>query len=157
MQEVTKGGRMGANEARLRERNARKGTVRSVQLTRVDSVQSIFEKSSRIPNETDCRRLTPQPDCLRFNTTISAKVYRGRTVVCEILLQVGVLLHQARSGRLIFRLTRELKSGVVLVDERGRKLGKVIELIGPVRAPYASVVPATSRAGKAGDPAFITG
>jgi RNA-binding protein len=67
------------------------------------------------------------------------------------------LLHQARSGRLIFRLTRELKPGVVLLDERGRKLGKVVELIGPVKSPYASVVPATSRAGKSGDPAFISG
>jgi len=77
--------------------------------------------------------------------------------LAKILLQVGVLLHQARSGRLIFRLTREIKPGAALVDEKGRKLGKVVELIGPVRAPYASVVPATSRAGKPGEPAFITG
>jgi len=46
---------------------------------------------------------------------------------------------------------------VILLDEKGRKLGKVVELMGPVRAPYASVVPATSRAGKAGDPAFVAG
>ena len=67
------------------------------------------------------------------------------------------MLHQARSGRLIFRLTRELKPGSVLVDERGRKLGKVVELIGPVKAPYASVAPSTSRAGKSGEPAFVNG
>jgi len=73
------------------------------------------------------------------------------------LLQVGVLLHQARSGRLIVRLSRELKPGAVLFDEKGRKLGKVVELIGPTRAPYASVVLATSKFGKAGDPAFISG
>ena len=73
------------------------------------------------------------------------------------MLQVGVLLHQARSGRLVFRLTRELKPGVVIVDDRGRKIGKVVELIGPVKAPYASVVPVTSKVGKPGDPAFVSG
>jgi RNA-binding protein len=74
-----------------------------------------------------------------------------------LLFQVGVLLHQARSGRLVIRLTRELKPGAMLVDEKGRTLGKVIELIGPVRAPYASVAPATSKFGKAGDPVFVSG
>jgi RNA-binding protein len=73
------------------------------------------------------------------------------------LLQVGVLLHQARSGRLIIRLSKELKPGVFIVDEKGRKLGRVVEIIGPVRAPYASVAPVTSKFGKAGDPAFIAG
>ena len=105
----------------------------------------------------DSESIRPRLKPSHRNQTASAKVYRGQTVVFQILLQVGVLLHQARSGRLIFRLTRELKPGVILVDEKGRKLGKVVELLGPVRAPYASVVPATSRAGKAGDPAFIVG
>ncbi len=73
------------------------------------------------------------------------------------MLQVGTLLHQAKSGRLIVRLTRELKPGVVLVDGKGRKLGTVVELIGPVRAPYASVALSTGRFGKAGDPAFVSG
>jgi RNA-binding protein len=67
------------------------------------------------------------------------------------------LLHQARSGRLVIRLTRELMPGAVLVDEKGRTLGKVVELIGPVKAPYASVAPATSKLGKAGDPVFVSG
>lgn len=75
----------------------------------------------------------------------------------NFLLQVGVLLHQARSGRLVIRLTRELKPGAVLVDEKGRTLGKVVELIGPVKMPYASVAPATSKFGKAGDPVFVGG
>jgi RNA-binding protein len=88
---------------------------------------------------------------------IPVKVYRGRTDVSEILFQVGVFLHQARSGRLIFRLSRELKPGSVLVDGKGKKIGKVVELIGPVKAPYASVVPATSRVGKAGEAVFVTG
>jgi len=71
------------------------------------------------------------------------------------LLQVGVLLHQAKSGRLIVRLSKEIKPGVVLFDEGGRKLGKVVELIGPVKSPYASLAVASSRLGKPGDPAFV--
>ena len=71
--------------------------------------------------------------------------------------QVGILLHQAKSGRLIVRLSREVKAGEVLTDEKGRKIGKVIELIGPVRAPYASVAVATARFGRKGDSAFVAG
>ena len=52
-------------------------------------------------------------------------------------------------------MNRELKPGAMLVDEKGRRLGRVAELIGPVKGPYASVVPSTNRPGKPGDPAFI--
>ncbi len=41
------------------------------------------------------------------------------------------------------------------MDEGGKKLGKVIELIGPVKSPYASVAVVSSRLGKGGDPAFL--
>jgi RNA-binding protein len=67
------------------------------------------------------------------------------------------LLHQAKSGRLIVRLSREVRSGVFILDERGKRLGKVVELIGPVRAPYASVAVTSSRIGKAGDAAYVEG
>jgi RNA-binding protein len=70
-------------------------------------------------------------------------------------LQVGILLHQAKSGRLVVRLSREIRPGVFLLDEKGRRLGRVVELIGPVRAPYASVSVVSSKLGKAGDPAFL--
>ena len=73
------------------------------------------------------------------------------------MLQVGILLHHAKSGRLIVRLSREVRPGAFLLDERGRRLGKVIELIGPVRQPYASLAVATAKLGSAGDPAFIEG
>lgn len=72
----------------------------------------------------------------------------------SFLLQVGTLLHQAKSGRLIVRLSREVKPGVFVFDGGRRKLGRVSELIGPVKAPYASVAPATSKHGKSGDPVF---
>ena len=64
------------------------------------------------------------------------------------------MLHQAKSGRLIVRLSKEVRPGAFLFDGDMRKLGKIVELIGPVRAPYASVAVVSSRLGKAGDPAF---
>lgn len=73
------------------------------------------------------------------------------------MLQVGIILHRAKSGRLIVRLTRELKTGEMIFDGQSKRLGRVVELIGPVRAPYASVSPGTSRLGKAGDAAFVEG
>lgn len=42
-----------------------------------------------------------------------------------------------------------------MVDEKGRKVGRVVELIGPVRSPYASVALSSSKAGKAGDTVYI--
>lgn len=73
------------------------------------------------------------------------------------MLQVGILVHQAKSGRLLVRLSREVRPGAFLLDDKGRNLGKVIELIGAVRSPYASVSVVSSRVGKAGDPAYIEG
>jgi RNA-binding protein len=66
-------------------------------------------------------------------------------------------MHQAKSGRLIVKLSREIKPGVFLFDADKKKLGRVAELIGPVRAPYASVAVVSSRLGKPGDPAFMEG
>jgi len=71
------------------------------------------------------------------------------------LLQVGTLLHQAKSGRLIVKLSQEIRPGVFIFDQGNRKLGRVVELIGPVKSPYASVAVVSSRLGKPGDPAFI--
>jgi RNA-binding protein len=66
-------------------------------------------------------------------------------------------MHRAKSGRLILKLSREVRPGALVYDGDRRKLGKVIELIGPVKAPYASVAAVGSRTGKAGDPAFVEG
>lgn len=71
------------------------------------------------------------------------------------MFQVGLLMHQAKSGRLIVRLSKEAKPGALLFDQDGRKVGKIIELIGPVRGPYASVAVVSSRLGKPGDPVFL--
>ena len=71
------------------------------------------------------------------------------------MLQVGTLVHQAKSGRLIVKLSREVRPGAFLLDEKGRRLGRITELIGPVKSPYASVAVVSSRFGKGGDPAFV--
>ena len=57
---------------------------------------------------------------------------------------VGEVLHVASSGRVIIRLTTTVRDGQLLVDEAGRKIAKVSEMIGPVDAPYASATPLTN-------------
>jgi len=71
--------------------------------------------------------------------------------------EVGEVLHRARSGRLIVRLSGKVDAGTILLDSKGRKAAKVIELIGPVSKPYASAAPASDRAdtGKEGRKLFL--
>jgi RNA-binding protein len=73
------------------------------------------------------------------------------------LLQVGTILHQAKSGRLIVKLSREVRPGIFVFDDGRRKIGRIVELIGPVRSPYASIALVSSRLGKPGDPVFLEG
>jgi rRNA processing protein Gar1 len=73
------------------------------------------------------------------------------------LREIGVILHQAKSGRLIVRLSKLVQPGSVLTDEKGRRLGTVVELIGPVKSPYASVALATSKHGQSGDRTYTSG
>ena len=67
------------------------------------------------------------------------------------LEEIGEVMHLAKSGRLIVRLTaiqREPKSGELIIDTNGKRIGKVIEVIGSVTAPYASVVPMIDKINK---------
>ena len=50
-------------------------------------------------------------------------------------------MHLAGSGRVIIQLTDELSEGVILCDEKGTKVAKIMELIGPVKKPIASATP----------------
>ena len=62
--------------------------------------------------------------------------------------EIGEILHLAKSGRLIVKLSTAgagIRPGELLVDAAGKRVGKVSELIGPVSAPYASVIPMTDR------------
>ncbi|MEO9362649.1 MAG: Gar1/Naf1 family protein [Nitrososphaera sp.] len=62
--------------------------------------------------------------------------------------EIGEVMHLAKSGRLIVKLNvagKGIRPGEVLIDSAGRRVGKIVELIGPVSAPYASVIPMTDR------------
>jgi RNA-binding protein len=63
--------------------------------------------------------------------------------------EVGEILHLAKSGRLIVKLNtsgaERIKPGELLIDGSGRRVGKVAELLGPVKTPYASVITMTDR------------
>ncbi|HSB50187.1 MAG TPA: Gar1/Naf1 family protein [Nitrosopumilaceae archaeon] len=58
--------------------------------------------------------------------------------------EVGEVLHLARSGRVIVQLTKLVDEGQILCDEKSSRVAKVMELIGPVRKPYASATPLTN-------------
>lgn len=59
--------------------------------------------------------------------------------------KVGYVLRISRSKRIIVKLEKEVKEGEILYDDRGRKAGEVVEVFGPIRAPYASLKPLTDR------------
>ena len=62
--------------------------------------------------------------------------------------EIGEVMHLARSGRLIVKLNsagRCVKPGELLVDGTGKRIGRVAELIGSAKSPYASVIPMTDR------------
>lgn len=64
------------------------------------------------------------------------------------LQEVGEVLHVAKSGRVIVKLSQKVNPGDIFVDAKGKKVARVVELIGPVKAPYASAVLLTDRAKK---------
>ena len=53
-------------------------------------------------------------------------------------------MHLAGSGRVIIQLSDVLSEGVILCDEKGTRVAKVMELIGPVKRPFASATPLTN-------------
>ena len=76
--------------------------------------------------------------------------------------EIGEVVHFARSGRLIVKLytpsNDRIKPGDLLIDGSGRRVGRVVELLGPVSSPYASVIPMTDRTSKlAGSKVFNGG
>jgi RNA-binding protein len=63
--------------------------------------------------------------------------------------EVGEIIHLAKSGRLIVKLNalgaERIKAGELLIDGSGRKVGRVAELLGPIKTPYASVITMTDK------------
>ena len=53
-------------------------------------------------------------------------------------------MHLANSGRVIIQLSKELVEGQILCDEKGTRVAKVNEMIGPVNRPFASATPLTN-------------
>jgi len=53
-------------------------------------------------------------------------------------------MHLAASGRVIIQLSKELVEGQILCDEKGTRVAKVMEMIGPVKRPFASATPLTN-------------
>ena len=71
--------------------------------------------------------------------------------------EVGEIIHLASSGRVIVRLSKILKEGQILCDEKSSKVAKVTEMIGPVAKPYASAIPLTNSVKKyVGKKSFCT-
>ncbi len=53
-------------------------------------------------------------------------------------------MHLAGSGRVIIQLSEKVVEGQILCDEKGTRVAKVMELIGPVKRPFASGTPLTN-------------
>ncbi|WP_249111000.1 H/ACA ribonucleoprotein complex subunit GAR1 [Nitrosopumilus sp. K4] len=53
-------------------------------------------------------------------------------------------MHLAGSGRVIIQLSEKVVEGNILCDEKGTRVAKVMELIGPVKRPFASASPLTN-------------
>jgi RNA-binding protein len=90
--------------------------------------------------------------CLQKITIISgAEAYEKSNQLMPITQtnEVGEIIHLAKSGRLIVKLNaagaERIKAGELLIDRSGRKVGRVAELLGPVKTPYASVITMTDR------------
>ncbi len=63
--------------------------------------------------------------------------------------EVGEVLHISKSGRMIIKgKMKSIDTGTILIDSKGKRVAKVIELIGPVNAPYISAVPLSDRSKK---------
>lgn len=72
------------------------------------------------------------------------------------MLEAGIVLHLAGSGRLILQSKTDLKPGTILYDEKGRKVARVMETFGPVKSPYVSAVPLTDRVQRTfGHPVYL--
>ena len=53
-------------------------------------------------------------------------------------------MHIASSGRVIVKLSQDTNHEKILCDEKGVRLARISELIGPVSKPYASAISLTN-------------
>lgn len=57
---------------------------------------------------------------------------------------LGKVVNVTRRGQVVARSPGKPRLGARVTDHRGREVGKVADLIGPVREPYVLVAPAGS-------------
>ena len=65
-------------------------------------------------------------------------------MLIQIMEKIGEIIHLAKSGRLIVKIEENANHNLIgqaLTDDKGTKVGKIIELIGSIKSPYASVIP----------------
>jgi len=53
-------------------------------------------------------------------------------------------MHIASSGRVIVKLSQDTNHEKILCDDKGVRLARISELIGPVSKPYASAISLTN-------------
>ena len=57
---------------------------------------------------------------------------------------LGELLHFSKSGRIIVKLNKHnssIRPGLTVSDNQEKKIGKIAEILGPIKSPYASIIP----------------
>jgi len=60
----------------------------------------------------------------------------------DSLTKLGKGLHKSEvTGNIIVKIKEPVQPGSIVVDEKLRKIGTVIEVFGPVASPYASIKP----------------
>ena len=62
------------------------------------------------------------------------------------LRRLGKVLHVSRRGSLILRTEKTPPSGrdTVVVDKKVQRVGRIIDVFGPVKQPYVAIKPASS-------------
>ena len=57
---------------------------------------------------------------------------------------LGEILHFSKSGRIIVKMDKHkpsIKPGLNVSDYQEKKIGKISEILGPIKSPYASIIP----------------
>ena len=57
---------------------------------------------------------------------------------------LGEILHFSKSGRIIVKMDKykpSFKPGLNVSDNQEKKIGKISEILGPTKSPYASLIP----------------
>jgi len=67
---------------------------------------------------------------------------------CGVLRRLGYFIHTTASGKMLVKLTvpRPPRIGSRVFDRNGKYVGRVVDVIGPIRSPYVLVKPARKEA-----------